>query len=374
MSGLSENNESFTEMEIDAIGEILNISMGASATSISTMLDKRVVITTPKVQVEKARDFHFESFEPAVGVEIKYVDGLLGTNMMILKESDVQAIVGLLLQMDYSDQKFVLDEISNSAICEVMNQMMGSSSTALSQLLNRTVNISPPSSFPIESSASFKEEYYPDDTTVVSVCFHISIEGILESEFISVLSVSLAKELIGLLHSESSLETDQAQVQPQQEPQLQPQAEPQTQPQTKPEPEHPYQPPGQPAYEANKDNVKSSHMLSSEEARYNVQKVEFSEFNSEKPVLSKEQANNLNLIMSVPLQVSVELGRTKKQIKDILTFSPGTIIELDKQAGAQVDIFVNGQPVSRGEVVVVEDCYGVRVSEIISNNDLLKIL
>lgn len=368
MSGLAENNELFTEMDIDAIGEILNISMGAAATSISTMLDKRVVITTPSVQVQKASELHFESFEPAVGVEIKYIDGLLGTSIMVLKESDVQAIVGLLLQTDYSDEKFVLDEISNSAVCEVMNQMMGSSSTALSQLLNRTVNISPPSSFQIESSTTFKQEYYSEDSTVVTICFHLSIEGVLDSEFISVISASLAKELVDTLHDDPSPEVDQ----PQSQPQTQPQPEPPYQPQPPQQPQ--YQAQAQPAFEVKKEYANSGHMIPSAEARYKVQNVEFSEFNSSKPVLSEEQTNNLNLIMSIPLQISVELGRTKKQIKDILTFSPGTIIELDKQAGAQVDIFVNGQQVSRGEVVVVEDCYGVRVSEIISNKDIMKIL
>lgn len=376
MSGLAENNEMFSEMEIDTIGEILNISMGASATSISTLLDRRVVITTPSVRVQKASEFQFESFEPAVGVEINYTGGLLGTNMMILKESDVQAIVGLLLQRDYADEKFVLDEISNSAICEVMNQMMGSSATALSQLLNRAVNISPPSSFQIESSTSFKKEYYPEDTAVVSVCFHLSIESVLESEFISVISASLAKEITDSLHNEPALESEPTPVQAQAPPQPappspQPQASPQPAPPSpQPRQEVPYQPQAQPSYETGN----SGHMISSAETRYNVQNVEFSEFKPEKTALSAEQTNNLNLIMSVPLQISVELGRTKKQIKDILTFSPGTIIELDKQAGAMVDIFVNGQAVSRGEVVVVEDCYGVRVSEIISNNELMKIL
>jgi flagellar motor switch protein FliN/FliY len=361
-------------MEIDAIGEILNISMGASATSMSTMLDKRVVITTPSVGVQKASDFYFESFEPAVGVEITYTGGLLGTNIMILKESDVQTIVDLLLQREPSDEKFVLDEISNSAICEVMNQMMGSSATALSQLLDRTVNISPPSSFQIESSSNFKKKYYADDSTVVSICFHLTIEGVLESEFISVLSAPLAKELIGSLDNGSDkTETAQPQAQPQAEPQRQPQPEVPT---PQPQQDMPYQQPqAQPPLDANRDQGYSSgHKISPTEARYQVQRVDFSEFQPVEPVLSEEQSNNLNLIMSVPLQISVELGRTKKQIKDILTFSPGTIIELDKQAGAMVDIFVNGQPVSRGEVVVVEDCYGVRVSEIISNNELMKIL
>ncbi|MEG2429160.1 MAG: chemotaxis protein CheC, partial [Oscillospiraceae bacterium] len=136
------NEELFSTMEIDAIGEILNISLGSSATSVSGMLDRRVNITTPVVKVLAADDFHFQALEPAIGVEINYISGLSGTNVMILKETDVKAIVGLLLGTDYSEEEFVMDEMSISAICEVMNQMMGASSTALSQFLNRTVNIS----------------------------------------------------------------------------------------------------------------------------------------------------------------------------------------------------------------------------------------
>lgn len=349
MSILGENKNIFTNMEIDAIGEILNISMGASATTISTMLDKRVVITTPKVNVMQAIDFQFDSFEPAVAVEINYIEGLIGTNMMILKKTDVRAIVGLLLQTEITDESFELDEISNSAICEVMNQMMGSSSTAMAELLNRPVNISTPISFPIESSASFKAKYYKAETPIVAVCFHLSIEGVVESEFISVLSVDLCRELIRSFDESGFEEIEEEAVK---------------ETLNKPKPE----------IEPKTQGTKISGKFSDPKARYDVQKVEVRHFDNQQTNLSEEQSSNLQLIMSVPLQITVEIGRTKKQIKDILTFSPGSIIELDKQAGAHVDIFVNGQRVAKGDVVVVEEYYGVRISEIVSNSEIIKIL
>lgn len=152
----SNHEELMSPMEIDSIGEIMNISLGSSATTVSTLLEQRVNITTPRVTIVTAQEFEFKGLEPAVAVEINYVSGLDGTNVMVLKESDVRIIVGLLLQTEYSEEDFVLDEMSLGAICEVMNQMMGASSTALSQLLNRPINISPPSSFKIENSEQFK--------------------------------------------------------------------------------------------------------------------------------------------------------------------------------------------------------------------------
>ena len=143
------DNKRLTSMEMDAIGEILNISLGASATAVSTMLDARVDITTPTVQVKKKEEFEFSSLEPAVGVEITYIEGLTGSNIMLLKRSDVKTIVEMLMGVEIPEDEFELDEMNISAICEVMNQMMGASSTALSELLSKTVNISTPVSFEI---------------------------------------------------------------------------------------------------------------------------------------------------------------------------------------------------------------------------------
>lgn len=405
---MDAKDEIFTAMEIDAIGEILNISLGSSATSVSGLLDRRVNITTPTVQVLTSGDFNFEEFEPAVGVEINYISGLSGTNVMILKESDVKAIVGLLLGSDYSDQEFVMDEMSISAICEVMNQMMGASSTALSQFLNRTVNISTPQSFMIEDANEFKKKYYTESEDIVSVSFHLIIEDIVDSEFISVLTIDLAKELVSLFSmggdddSISMLEPEpepipvapppqpvaqpqQQATQPVQQPMAQqPQPAPQPQqpaaypppgypPQQQPYPGQPY--PGQPAYAAAPPQgyAPPRQQRHHQYAPSNLKTPEYDSFDDD-VYLTDDQNNNLNMIMTVPLQVTVEIGRTKKKIKEILEFNSGTIIELNKQAGTAVDIFVNGQAIAKGDVVVVDDYYGVRITEVSSNSEILKLL
>ena len=143
------SSEHFSKMEIDAIGEILNISLGASATAVSTMLNARVDITTPIVNVVSKDEFEMDPVDPAVGVEITYVAGLEGENVMLLKRHDVKVIVEMVMGMEIADEDFELDEINISAVCEVMNQMMGASATALSEFLGRMVNISTPISFEV---------------------------------------------------------------------------------------------------------------------------------------------------------------------------------------------------------------------------------
>ncbi|MEG2305072.1 MAG: chemotaxis protein CheC, partial [Lachnospiraceae bacterium] len=191
------SSRGFSELEIDAIGEILNISLGASATAVSTMLSARVDITTPVVKVVSRDEFEFTNLEPAVGVEITYVSGLEGDNIMLLKRQDVKVIVEMLMGMDIPDDEFVLDEMNISAICEVMNQMMGASATALSEFLNKSVNISTPISFEITDEGEFKNKYFPEDKEeMVVVGFSLKIADKLQSEFINVMPTELAKGMV----------------------------------------------------------------------------------------------------------------------------------------------------------------------------------
>ncbi len=356
------SEEIFSAMDIDAIGEILNISLGSSATSVSEMLEQRVNITTPRVEILRSSEIHFESMEPAIAVEINYVSGLSGKNILVLKESDVKVIVGLLLHTDYSDQEFVMDEMSIGAICEVMNLMMGASATALSQFLNRSINISPPTSFQINNSEQFKSKYYEPEQTVVTVKFNLMIGDLVNSEFISLMTVDLAKELSSSLSFEMSEQEELPPQKPVQAPVQQP-----------PAPVSPPKPAKQQAPAAVK--ASSDYVVSSEPQRdYNVERASYQNFDDDETVLSDDQSNNLNMIMSVPLQITVEIGRTTKPIKDILDFTAGTIVELDKQAGSQIDVFVNGKRIAKGDVVVVDDFYGVRITEVLSSSEIMKLI
>lgn len=448
---MSMGANSFNKMEIDAIGEIMNISLGASATAVSTLLGAKVNITTPMVEIQTKDEFEFQRMEPAIGVEISYTEGLSGKNIMMFRRDDVRVIVGMLMGQEEPADQFELDEIHLSAICEVMNQMMGSSATALSEFLGTTVNISTPVSFEIKDSADFKDKYFSDPDGMVIVRFQLEIVGKLKSEFMNIMSVQLTKRLLtpfedtikkaenDLLKKEEKKaeESSQAAVQaedlPPQAPHEQMESKNQ-QTEQKPEPEavqpaqkeeavrpepapapaaglsqKPAAPSGQqadqtpifqpqPAMEqtgpapvpvqggtASMDPV--FLQLLNQMQQTQVQMMELmrdmkkEESQNHQPALirplnadniqeaqgnGQEDQANQEMLMSVPLEVSVEIGRTRKLVRDILEFTQGSLVVLDKMAGEQVDLFVNGQCIAKGDIVVVEDNFGIRITEIVS--------
>ncbi|MCI8656669.1 MAG: flagellar motor switch protein FliN [Oscillospiraceae bacterium] len=438
----------FSPMVIDAIGEAMNISLGSSATAVSNMLDHRVDITTPSVQVINAEDFSLGRIEPAIGVEIKYVCGLEGSNIMMLKRSDVKAIVDILLGTETPDEEFQLDELSISVVCEVMNQMMGAASTALSDLLGRMVNISTPESFELNDLDKVRDEHFPVKTgPIVVVSFQLSIEGVVESEFMNVMSVELAKELVGGmgLDMDGELESTASPSEPAPAPAPAPAASsggtmsqeeiermlagggapepapapapaassggtmsqeeiermlagggvsepapvPGAAPAPAPAPAAAGQPPayppaGYPPYPPQAAGqggypyppYPPYYMYPPQPVQ---QPAEPKVINTQKPSmeplsaddrLSQEQKENLDLIMGVSLEVAVEIGRTRRKIQDIIAFSKGSLVVLDKLAGEPVDLLVNGQCIARGDVVVIDDNFGIRITEILQKPDI----
>ncbi len=420
---------SFNEMEIDAIGEIMNISLGASATAVSTMLGTAVNITTPIVKVLDRAEFEFKKLEPAVGVEIAYVKGLEGKNIMMFSRNDVRIIVGMLMMEEIPEEEFELDEMNRSAICEVMNQMMGSSATALSEFLGTTVDISTPVSFEVEDEASFKDNYFPEGETRVVVRFSLEIEGQLQSEFMNIMSTELAKRLLEPYADVFGAAADtpepeqpapvQAEPEPTPEPQPAPvQAEPQpapvqAEPQPAPEPQPvpvqpepqpapqpiPQQPvyqtaPVQPVYQAAPDPMMLQLLNQMQQSQMqmmemmNSMKAKEAQRSSEPSLIHPmnsqrlqdegesgvEEKTNQEMLMKVPLEISVEIGRTKKLVKDILEFTQGSLVVLDKMAGEQADLYVNGQCIAKGDIVVVEDNFGIRITEIVARDLIPEIL
>ena len=424
----------FNSMELDAIGEIMNISLGSSATAVSNMLDHRVDITTPSVSVVSVDEFSIGDLEPAIGIEIRYVSGLEGSNIMLLKKSDVKVIVDILMGTETPDEEFELNELTISAVCEVMNQMMGAASTALSDFLGHPVNISTPQSFPLDNMEEFKKDHFvSNSSTLVVVRFLLSIEDILKSEFVNVMSVDLARELLagfemnfGTVPSEESAPAPEPKPAPQPEPQPAPQPQSAAQSAGGPvlsqeeiermlggmdgqsQPAQPQQEPVQqaPVQQApvQQAPVQQAPVQQAPVQQAPVQQVPVQQIPVQQvPVqqaaptwpapepklinatpmsfapldvedrLGKEQADNLELIMSVPLEISVEIGRTRRKVEDILSFSKGSLVVLDKLAGDQVDLFVNGLCVARGDVVVIDDNFGVRITEVLKQSELLKL-
>ncbi len=376
MQSVSPGAAGLNTIEIDTIGEILNISMGAAATAVSLMLSRQVVITTPSVRVIESKDFDFSRLEPAMGIEIRYKEGLHGSNIMIMSVKDARAIVGLLLQ-DTGGEESVsdgeMDELQISALGEIMNQMMGASSTALATFLNRSIDISPPESFGLNDSPERLSPIH-QQAYIVTVSFQFQVEGLLDSEFITVMPVDFTKELVQSAMSMGESASDGEAVQddggvtghrqvptpvyeadyPDEAPRVRKKAAEPAPARTPPPPPRRVAPPPEPAQD------RRAPRKSVEVAPLQFANLDPSE------EYDAEQVN-LDLVMDIDLSVVVEIGRIKKLVKEIVALRAGSIIELEKQAGEPVDIMVNGKLIARGDVVVIDDNFGVRVTEIVGS-------
>ncbi len=333
--------------EKDAIGEISNISMGTAATTLSTLLNQKVLITTPNVSIANWEDISQSYDRPCVFIQISYIEGLDGNNILILREKDVKIITDLMMGGNGEDVDGTeLSELHLSAICEAMNQMMGSAATSISSVLEKKVDISPPTASLIDMDGSIDEEGFGDflKGEFVKVSFRLEIGTLIDSELMQLYPIDFAKELYNKFMSSSELDQP-APAAPTPAPAPAPAAPTPGPAPAMSAPPQGYAPPMQPAQPVN------------------VAPAQFQAFdNTINPLMQQE---NIGLIMDVPLEVTVELGRTNKTIKEILDFSPGTIIELNKLAGEAIDLLVNGKYVAKGEVVVIEDNFGIRITEII---------
>lgn len=358
---------SFSALEIDAIGEIMNISLGTSATAVATMLGKRVDITAPQAKVLSVNQFEIDNLEPAVGVEITYVEGLAGNNVMILKRKDIKYMVETLMGMSIEEEEFQLNELYMSAVSEVMNQMMGASSTVLSEFLGRLVNISPPVAFEIKNIEDFKSKFFSKQEPMVVVQFTLKIEDQLESEFLNVLPIELAKELIATFlpqdmnYNEFSTteETKPVSNKPVEEIKVVEEVkvvEPKVEAKIEAKAEAPTR--TEEYYEA----------AETQPRMIEIKPVEKHPIHKSRK-MENESKENIDLLMGVPLEITVEIGRTKKQVSEILEMAEGSLVVLDKLAGEQVDLYANGRHIAKGDVVVVGDNFGVRVTEIIKSKD-----
>lgn len=335
--------------EKDAIGEISNISMGTAATTLSTLLNQKVLITTPNVSIANWEDISQSYDRPCVFIQISYIEGLDGNNILILREKDVKIITDLMMGGNGEDVDGTeLSELHLSAICEAMNQMMGSAATSISSVLEKKVDISPPTASLIDMDGSIDEEGFGDflKGEFVKVSFRLEIGTLIDSELMQLYPIDFAKELYNKFMSSSELDQPAP-------------AAPTPAPAPAPAPAAPTPGPA-PAMSAPPQGY-AQPMQPAQPV--NVAPAQFQAFdNTINPLMQQE---NIGLIMDVPLEVTVELGRTNKTIKEILDFSPGTIIELNKLAGEAVDLLVNGKYVAKGEVVVIEDNFGIRITEII---------
>ena len=424
-----EEEELLTDVEKDAIGEVANISMGSSATTLYSLVNRKVNITTPVVTLAKWSSLLDEYERPCVFIQIKYTQGLDGTNILVLKDRDVKVITDLMMGGDGTNIEGDITELHLSAISEAMNQMMGSSATSLSTMLGTVIDISPPDAnlMNLADHADGASVLPFLGGTFVKITFRMQIGDLVDSTIMQLYPIEFAKKLVSTFigvqmgnvseipaqepapapqpqmgmdaqmmgaQPQASVDSQMMGAQPQMgmNPQMmgaQPQmgmdaqtmgaqsqmgmnpqmmgAQPQmgmnpqmmgAQPQMGMNPQmmgiNPY---GYPAY----GQMGMQPQMGMQNV--NVQPAQFQNFSSDVGAMVSQE--NIGLIMDVPLEVTVELGRTTKSIADILDFAPGTIIELNRIAGEPIDVLVNGKFVAKGEVVVIEESFGIRVTEII---------
>ena len=351
--------EFLTDNERDALGEIGNICMGTSATTLSQLLGKRVTITTPRVSVVKGNEYLNEYEKPLVATEVSYIQGIDGISIFLIKKEDALAITEVLMGTSAG-----VDELYLSAISEVMNQMVGSSSTSLADILHVSINISPPVIRELTPTSVIDHS----DEILIKTSFLLDIEGLLQSDILQIMPYNFGKKLAATLigdEPEPVPQPVQAASAPPQAQTMQPVATPTPPPAPAPAPPQSYTPAPQAA--SPRMPSKDVQTMVNDE-KIDLKAVKFQSFdNAGDYALSSDFGkSNIDLIIDVPLNVTVVLGRTKKSIKEILDLGRGSVIVLDRMAGEMVDVLVNGKVFARGEVVVIDENYGVRITEITS--------
>ncbi|MFJ7939949.1 flagellar motor switch phosphatase FliY [Peribacillus sp. NPDC096622] len=363
-------------MELDTLGEIGNISFGSSATALSTLLNQKVDITTPTVTLIERGQIAEEFPHPYVAIQVQYTEGFSGINMLVIKQSDAAIIADLMLGGDGENPSDLLGEIQLSAVQEAMNQMMGSAATSMSTIFTKKVDISPPSVDLLNFLNGVGENAIPDEDLFAKISFRLRVGNLIDSNIMQLLPLEFAKGLVSELLSGTSesqpadMKTQIAQSDPvmnipTHEPAYQNNRSDRSASETHGQGGHQTQPTNQ------IPNVPQHFGVSSVPTGQpvNVQPASFTSFQPYQ--LQEPETKNLSMLMDIPLQVTVELGRTKRSVKDILELSSGSIIELDKLAGEPVDILVNSRLIAKGEVVVIDENFGVRVTDIMSQSERL---
>ena len=373
-----------SDMERDALGEIGNISMGSAATTLSVLLGHKVNITTPSVHVDTMSMIQDQYPLPYLVVEVGYVVGINGNNVLAIQASDACIIADLMMGGDGLNPETELGEIHMSAVGEAMNQMMGTVATSLSTMFNKKVDISPPKVNLIDLGGdSQMTDLLNQDDPIVKISFRMEVDGLIDSEIMQIMPLDVAKEMVTFLMGGGADAAEEPAPEP--APAIAAPAPAPAAPAPAPAPA-PVAPPPQPAVAAAPQYAAPQYAAPPVQPQYAapayaqtsvvgagvpVQPAQFAPLTNEPVTVN---AANISLIQDVPLQVTVELGRTKKSIREILEFSTGSIIELDKLAGEPVDIHVNGQLTAKGEVVVIDENFGVRITEIVNPLDRIQSL
>jgi flagellar motor switch protein FliN/FliY len=335
------NDEDLTNEKKDIIGEVGNISMSTAATTLSSILGRQVLITTPRVSSALFAQIIQECKKPKVVSTVRFKNGLKGDNLLMMDVSDANIIADLMMGGDGSggsESNKILSELELSAVGEAMNQMIGSASTAMATMLGKQVDILPPNVELWDSNYTIDCNNFEYEKTICKISFDLTVEGLIQSEIMQIYTMEAVEEIVNImLNGEESQEENEVTVESQPEVQV-------------------------------RENPKEDRRAE----KVSVQKPIFPDLNP--PQVERTTPRNLDLIMDVPLEFSVVLGKTKKTIKDVLSFSNGSVVELNKLAVDPLEIYVNGKLIAQGEVVVINENFGIRITNILSQEQRVQNL
>jgi flagellar motor switch protein FliN/FliY len=346
-----------SDIEKDLLGEIGNISMGSASTALSTIINQQVNITTPVVGITTLKELRSTFEMPNIALDVKYTSGIVGENLLVMRIIDAAVIANLMMGGDGHPEVETLSEIELSAVSEAMNQMIGSAATSMATMLLREVNISPPTSEMLDKDTPVLTSGITDDELIVEVAFKLKIGDLVDSSIMQVLPIETAKKISSIMmgvQGGDSSETATKKEEPSKAESKKTVQEVYNEPQPKETVQY----------------VEEKY----ERANHPPVEVQKAAFQPLEQSQTYSAPKNIDLIMDVPLEISVVLGRTKKNIRDILNLGTGSLIELDRLAEEPVEILVNGKKVAYGEVVVVDENFGVRITSIISNEERVKSL
>jgi flagellar motor switch protein FliN/FliY len=369
----SKQKEELSDLEKDLLGEVGNISMGTAATALSAVVGKPVNITTPTITVSTLNELIKGFQTPNIVLDVQFVSGIVGGNLFVINIADSAVIANLMMGGDgVVAQPSELSELEISAVQEAMNQMIGSAATSMATMFSREVNISPPISSVCDKNSEEISTDISADEKIVNVCFRMTIGDLVDSSIVQILPIATAKKIVSIMMGTEEDETGA--VASKESAKIEAVATPK---------------------EISVDNEygdaqvasdviyrnDSNHSMQSQGNMQNFNQgyeepvnVKQASFRQLEEVRGAEMPKNIDLILDVPLELSVELGRTKKNIRDILALTKGSLIELNKLAEEPVDIYINGKKIAYGEVVVVDENFGVKITEIASGEDRVKSL
>lgn len=312
-------------INVERVGEIFNLSMSSATSAVSSVVEKEVEISKIDVDVNDLENIDFSEFEPAILAQYDFTSGASGKSTFLFKKEDIREIVGAILQQEFSEEDFEFDEISISVINEVLTPLAEKCYTSVSNFVDKDVKVTEPQPSEVVDTKTSLKDIFTDNQKIVKVDFKFVIAETVDSKMSLILNEQQANDFSSTFNEEE--EQDEQPV-------------------------------------ISQSGTTNSY--------YNAQPTQHVGVGGSVP--QENKSTNLDVILNVPLQVSVEMGKTKKQIKDILEFVPGSIIELDKPASSPVDVCINGKLIAKGDVVAVDEYYGIKISEIINSGEIMKIL